>query len=382
MTLSPAAIELSRRNLLAFTAATYPEYQIGWVHREICAKLMDFYVKVKRKQSPRLIITMPPRHGKSELVSRRFPAWCLGLDPNLSFISATYAADLAESMNSDVQKIINRGEYRQIFPWTTLQASRKKGEDTYKKTTTLFEIPGFRGGLRSAGVNGGINGQGADILSLDDLYKNRQEADSLTHRDSVMYWYTSTAYTRLAPGGGVLLTVTRWHEDDIVGRLVEMMKGGGDQWNIINYPAIAECDELHRKEGEALHPERYSVEALNRIRIAIGDYDFGSLYQQHPSPRGGSIFKRDRFMEWKTLPRIWDKIIQSWDCSFKEGKKKRLRGRTGVGQGRTELLLAGCHSREDGLLWHKGCHQTYEQEVASGGDQDRGRQGEWSCHYL
>ena len=183
----------------------------------------------------------------------------------------------------------------------------------------FFEVPGFEGSLRSVGVEGGITGMGADILSIDDPFKDRKSADSPTIRESVWDWYTSTAYTRLSPGGGVLVTVTRWHEDDLVGRLVEAMKQeGGDQWEIVNYPAIAERDEPHRKKGEALHPGRYPLEMLLRIKHNIGSYDWGSLYQQHPTPRGGGVFKQKWIRHWTELPRVFDRVIQSWDFTFKD----------------------------------------------------------------
>lgn len=318
--ISEASIALSRKNLMAFILTTYPQYKAGWVHREICARLMRFFVQVERGLSPRLILTMPPRHGKSEIVSRRFPAWALGLDPDLSFIVCSYGDDLVTRFNKDVQRIISSDSYRQIFPDTTLQEGRKKNEVAASRTSSLFEIPGYSGSFRSAGVGGGINGQGAHILSIDDPFKDRKSADSYTMRQSVHDWYTSTAYTRLAPGGGVLLTVTRWHEDDLVGRLLNIMQEpGGDQWDIINYPAIAEVDEPNRKAGEALHPARYDLAALNRIRKNIGEYDWNSLYQQRPSARGGAIFKESWLQEWRCLPKIWDQVIQSWDCTFKDG---------------------------------------------------------------
>jgi predicted phage terminase large subunit-like protein len=171
------------------------------------------------------------------------------------------------------------------------------------------------------GVEGGITGMGADILIIDDPFKDRKSADSPTVRESVWDWYTSTAYTRLSPGGGVLVTVTRWHEDDLVGRLVEAMKQeGGDQWEIINYPAIAERDEPHRKKGEALHPGRYPLEMLLRIKHNIGSYDWGSLYQQHPTPRGGGVFKAKWIRHWTECPKVFDRVIQSWDFTFNDSE--------------------------------------------------------------
>lgn len=317
-------IHLSRTNLMAFVKTTMPSYKIGWVHREICGRLMDFFVKVKEKKSPRLILTLPPRHGKSQIVSRHFPAWCFGVDPDTSIISSSYSASLSKRFNKNVQNIIESDTYHEIFPKTSFverseRVRFKKRKKSFIKTMEFFEIPGFEGSLRSAGVEGGITGMGADILSIDDPFKDRKSADSPTIRESVWDWYTSTAYTRLSPGGGILVTVTRWHENDLVGRLLDAMKQeGGDRWEIINYPAIAEHDEPHRKNGDALHPDRYPLEMLLRIKSNIGSYDWGSLYQQHPTPRGGGVFKRKWIRHWTTMPKVFDRVIQSWDFTFKD----------------------------------------------------------------
>ena len=313
-------IQLSRTNLLAFVKTTMPSYKIGWVHREICGRLMDFLVKVERGESPRLILTLPPRHGKSQLVSKHFPSFGFGVDPDLSFISCSYGDDLSKRVNKDVQRIMDSPIYHKIFPNTSLSKKRNAGGyNMAMRTTSLFEIPGHNGSFRSTGVGGGITGMGCDILCIDDPFKDRKSADSPTIRESVWDWYTSTAYTRLSPGGGVLVTVTRWHENDLVGRLLEAMKQeGGDRWEIINYPAIAEHDEPHRKKGEALHSDRYPLEMLLRIKSNIGSYDWGSLYQQHPTPRGGGVFKRKWIRHWTTMPKVFDRVIQSWDFTFKD----------------------------------------------------------------
>ncbi|SHL03660.1 phage terminase large subunit [Fibrobacter sp. UWH4] len=307
-------IQLSRRNLLAFVTPTMPTYSIGWVHREICGRLMNFFADVMEKKSPRLILTMPPRHGKSQLVSKHFPSWCFGVNPDISFIAASYSDSLSKRINKDVQRIMDSSDYHLIFPKTSLSG---RGS-SFSRSTNLLEIPGHSGSFRSTGIGGGITGMGCDILSIDDPLKDRQEANSITIRERVWDWYTSTAYTRLSPGGGVLVTLTRWHEDDLVGRLLDAMKkGSGDQWQVINYPAIAEEDELHRKKGEALHEARYPLEMLERIKVNVGSYDWNSLYQQHPTPVGGGIIKREWIRTYEIMPKVFDVVIQSWDFTFK-----------------------------------------------------------------
>ena len=334
-------IHLSRVNLLAFVKATQSDYSIGWVHRDICSKLMQFFCDVIKKKSPRLIITMPPRHGKSQLVSRHFPSWCFGVNPSLNIINASYSASLANAMNKDVQRIMHISDYRDVFPLVDLVSPKKNNGVKASKTQNFFEIPGYSGSLKSAGVEGGITGRGADIISIDDPFKDRKSADSATIRNNVWEWYASTAYTRLSPGGGIVVTVTRWHEDDLVGRLIDAMKHGAkDQWTIVNYPAIAERDERFRKKGEALHPERFNLEALQRIKANIGEYEWSALYQQHPTPRGGGIIKKKWIRHWQTLPKVYDRIIQSWDFTFGKSKTSdRVSGQVWMKDGANYYLL-------------------------------------------
>ena len=317
--------ELRRRaasqRLSCFITRTLPGYQMGWVHQEICDTLDRFLADVQAKKSPRLIITMPPRSGKSEIVSRRFPAYAFGRNPDLQLIATSYGSDLSSRFNRDVQRIMDDDAYREIFPETKLAGKGVENAGNYIRTSDLFEIVGRAGAYRSAGVGGGITGQGADILIVDDPVKDRASANSQTIRDTTWDWYTSTAYTRLSPGGGVIVMCTRWHMDDLVGRLISRMTdGSGDQWTVINYPAIAERDEPHRKAGEALHPERYPLEALERIRAAVGMRDWQALYQQHPVPDGGGLFRAEWIQHWGELPKSFDATCLSWDMTFKDTK--------------------------------------------------------------
>lgn len=259
----------------------------------------------------------------SEIVSRRFPAYALGRNPDMQIIATSYGSDLSARFNRDVQRIIDDDPYRAVFPDTTLSGKNVKTTvaGSYIRTSDLFEIVGFKGAYRSTGVGGGITGQGADILIVDDPVKDRASANSATIRESTWDWYTSTAYTRLSPGGGVIVMCTRWHTDDLVGRLIDRdHKGTGDHWTVINYPAIAEEDEPHRKKGEALHPERYPLEALEQIRKAVGARDWEALYQQHPVPDGGGLFKREWIQFWDQLPERFDAACISWDMTFKDSK--------------------------------------------------------------
>lgn len=315
----------SRQSFSAFITFTKKDYLLGWVHKEICDKLDKFLEDVQNKKSPRLIICLPPRSGKSEIVSRRFPAYAFGRNPELQIIATSYSSDLSQRFNRDVQRIIDDEAYFEVFPETTLAGKKANAETrgSYIRTSDLFEIVGHTGVYRSAGVGGGITGQGADILLIDDPLKDRAEANSATIRNSIWDWYTSTAYTRLSPGGGVIVMCTRWHLDDLIGRLIENMNSGaGDTFTVINYPAIAENDEPHRLKGEALHPERYDLNQLEKIRKTIGSRDWAALYQQHPIPDGGSIFKAEWIKYWTdtSVPPQFDQQLISWDMTFKDSK--------------------------------------------------------------
>ena len=294
-----------------------PTFQVGWFNEIIAQELQQFYYDVMDGKQPRLLIQAPPRSGKSELFSRRFPAWAFGQNPDLQMIAASYSSDLSSRMNRDVQRIIDSEEYAGAFPNTTLNGKNIQtvaGQSL--RNSEIFEIVGSKGAYRSAGVGGGITGMGADIAIMDDPVKDAKEANSQTVRDSVWDWYTSTFYTRLSPKSGILLGMTRWHEDDLAGRLLNEMQNGGDQWRVVSFPAIAEQDEEHRLEGEALHPERYDLTHLSKIRKAVGTQTWNALYQQRPSSKGGDIIKGKWFKRYSQLPRF-DRVILVADTAQK-----------------------------------------------------------------
>ena len=183
---------------------------------------------VERGEIDRLMINMPPRHGKSELASRRFPAWFLGRHPNKSVIAASYNSDLAADFGRQVRNIVAAREYANLF-------ETKLAEDSRAANRWNTDAGGS---YVAAGVGTAITGGGADILLIDDPVKDREEADSEIQRQKVWDWYTSTAYTRLAPGGRIIVIQTRWHEDDLSGRLLVEQAKGGDKWEILELPAI------------------------------------------------------------------------------------------------------------------------------------------------
>lgn len=316
--------ELKRRaariSLANFVTYTYPEYQLGWFHSEVCQALDEFLQDIVEKKSPRLIICAPPRSGKSELVSRRFPAYVLGRYPDLSFIGTSYSSDLAGSFSKDVQRIMEEPSFHEVFPDVYIPAKGIPSKGAVRQADR-FDIIDYKGSYYTVGVGGSLTGRGANCLVIDDPVSNMQDALSERVRDSTWDWYTSTAYTRLAPGGGLIVMCTRWHMDDLIGRLLTAQDlGEGDNWKVINFPAIAEFDEQYRKAGEALHPERFNLDALLKIRKSVGERVWAALYQQHPVPDGGGLFKADWIQHWtpETLPEHFDAMVMSWDMTFKE----------------------------------------------------------------
>lgn len=337
--------ELCRRRLLPFVMRFKPSYDPGWVHKDICTRLEQFSQDVANGLSPRLMLFMPPRSGKSELVSRNFPAWHLGNYPEHEFIATSYSSALAFKFSRSVRSLLREPDYNRVFPDTQLDPDTQSVE--YWQTTQ-------RGAYMAAGVSGPLTGNGMHIGVIDDPVKNREEADSENVRQSIKEWYTSTFYTRLAPGGGILIVLTRWHHDDLAGWLLEEAKNGGDQWETVVYPAIAEVDEVYRQKGEALHPARYPLEALARIRNAIGDRDFTSLYQQRPTADEGAFFRREwmRFYDIEERPPISEmSIYAAWDLAI--GKKSENDETVGVTVGidRQERawVLDLVHGRWDAL---------------------------------
>lgn len=248
------------------------------------------------------MLNMPPRHGKSEMVTVRYATWRLERDPTMRVIlgayNATYVCKLSRKARRIAEKRIDLARDRTaVDDWETAKG----------------------GGMRAVGVGGGITGQGGDLIIIDDPVKSREEAESEAYRDKCWDWYTDDLYTRLEPGGAVILIMTRWHEDDLAGRILASEKGA--DWEVINLPAIAEeGDALGRAEGEALCPARYDVAALMDIKATQGGYSFDSLYQGRPSARAGSFFKvgQLRYIDASDLPPMV-MICRAWDKAATEG---------------------------------------------------------------
>jgi len=273
----------ARARLIDFTTYTKPDFQVGEHHCRIAEALES----VERGEIDRLMIFAPPRHTKSELASRRFPAWYLGRHPDKQLIAATYSGEFALDFGRDVRGIVQDERFRKLFPDVTLAADSQAANRWHTN----------HGGVSVyVGVGGSITGRGAHIALIDDPFKNREEADSENNREAVWRWYTSTLRTRLMPGGAIILILTRWHESDLAGMLLERQR---DQWHVIEMPAIQNEGTDHES---ALWPQWYDLEALRRIKADIGHRDWSALFQQNPRPEEGTFFKREWFEMYSKPP--------------------------------------------------------------------------------
>ena len=257
--------KLASRDLLEFTKLTKPDYQADRFHRVLADILQKFYADVVAKKSPRYIIIASPQHGKSELVSRRFPAWALGQQPDWAFIGNSYNQDWANDLCRNVQQIMEEDVYKDIF--ATRIPDRNKKSSSAVRNQDYFEVVGKQGRYKAVGRGGSATGRPAHCLIIDDPLKDYQEAMSDLIRQTSWDHYLSSLRTRVQQGGGILLILTRWHDDDMAGRMIEQAKNNTsqykDNWKVFRFPAIAEAptDQIAadmqpnplewRKDGEA-----------------------------------------------------------------------------------------------------------------------------------
>lgn len=334
--------EMSRRRLLFYVKQMMPSYMPGWVHQDICRRLEKFMRDVEEEKSPRLILAVPPRHGKSQLASDMFPSWVLGHHPDWPIILSSYAQELPVQFSRNIRDRLADPAYQAVFPNAKVRADAK-GVEAWKTTKG--------GGIKAIGVGGGLTGHGGRVMIADDMIKDAMEASSEVVRDNAWEWYKTVFRNRLAPGGGILLIGTRWHWLDPIGRALEadkeQEKAGApewerDNWEVISYPAIAEHDEylmadgkierdadperalrLLRSKGEALHPERYPLNELVKIKSVYTTSNWSALYQQNPTPDEGDYFLKDDFRYRWLDPayRRFCRIFMTVDYAI--GKKER-----------------------------------------------------------
>ncbi len=270
-----------------------------WKYPPHLALLDRLLVKICRREIDRLVVNMPPRHGKSELISKYLPFWTLGSAPSTRIILTSYGAKLSETFGLKARELIKTdGAY--LF-------NRKI--NAAERSVARFGLQDESGGMDCLGAGGAITGKGADLLLIDDPIKNDAQANSPVIREKLWEWFLSTALTRLEPGGAVIVIATRWNEDDLCGRIEKNFDCvyldnfrsldftlESDEWLITKLPVIAASDDISgRKEGETLWKERFSVSDILKRKEALGSYWFSALYQQSPAPLDGGIFKRSFF---------------------------------------------------------------------------------------
>ena len=307
-----AKYELARRHY-----ANYVElvHHGRWQRADHLNLVCDELEKVLTGETKRLMIFMPPRHGKSMTVTKTFPSYYLGKNPNKRVIEVSYGDELAKEFGeANRAKVF---EFGQKLFGINLSMSQA--------TKTNWNLQGYDGGMISAGIGGVITGKGADLLLIDDPIKNRAEAESETFRRRAIEAYQSDIRTRLHAGGAIIIILTRWHESDLAGWLLNPENGEVEDWQILSLPAICDDEErdlLHRKSGQALWPAGgYDEKWAEETKKAVGSYAWASLYMQTPSPSEGGMFRRGWWKYYKVLPKKFDQVIQSWDCTFKDKKE-------------------------------------------------------------
>lgn len=302
--------ELARRNFDDFCRYIYDGYQENWHTQLIC----DALEKVLAGEIRFLMIEAPPRHSKSIHVSQLFPAFAFGKDKDTSVIAASYSADLATDHGRETRNIVASPPYQHVFPATILASdSTAKGK---------WNTNG-KGTYNAAGVGGSITGKGARFFVIDDPFKDREEADSATVREARWKWLRAVARTRLTPDGAIVLMHTRWHDDDLIGRLTEgeekedwvdyydYLKGARAKWVRLTLKAVSEVDEPYRPAGDALWPSRYPLAELQDIKSSIGPFEWSALYQQRPLDDAAREFKKEffQYVEEKDIPKTTARFL-------------------------------------------------------------------------
>lgn len=303
-----------RSKLGLYAKKVFPDYECPW-HLALLNRYLE---AVSAREIDRLMIFMPPRHGKSQTCSVLWPSWHLGHHPQDQIIEASYSESLAISFSRACRDTVKSHAYQELWPHHLKTAGAVRWQITGKRN--------LRDNYLAAGVGGPLSGEGADILIIDDPIKNAEQAMSIVYRDKVWEWYKLVARTRLQPKAAIVLIMTRWHEDDLAGRLLKLQEEDptADQWTVLRLPsenaegldAIPDAVKAYR----CLWPERYPESELAKLRGSLGSLGYAALYGQQPKNKEGNIIKRDWFKFYFSheAPTVFDQVIQSWDMSFKD----------------------------------------------------------------
>jgi predicted phage terminase large subunit-like protein len=321
LTISEAAAELLRRRearagIGAYIRYTTPDYVESYFSTTVCAALDKFLLDMLAGLRPVLIFQAPPQHGKSEIVSRKLPPYLLGKFPDWRIAAASYSNTLAGSMSLDVRRNLVEPEHLALFP-VPLE-KRKYSVDRNGE----FSSPSGKGGYIGDGIGGGFTGRPADIFIIDDPIKNAEEALSETAKPGHINWYQTVCKTRLSKNSGQIIMATSWAEDDLPSYVANLHRGD-PRLTILRFPAINEPGETGYNPElppGALVPELHPIEQLREFKSEMSDYWWSAIYQQSPKPVGGNVFKESGIQYYlpKDLPAKFDKLVASWDCTFKD----------------------------------------------------------------
>ena len=308
----------ARERLLDYIRYTSPDFKVSPFSEVVCAALDKFIQDVIAGKRPILILEAPPQHGKSEMVSRQLPAFLLGSQPNIRIAAASYSSSLSSSMSMDVRRNLAGPRHLTLFP-----VAIEKRKYTVNRNGE-FTSPNGVGSYISDGVGGGFTGKPADIFIIDDPIKNNEEALSLVTKEKIWNWFQSTSKTRMSANSGTIIMATRWAEDDLSGRVIEMYeKDKGARLTILRFPALNDPNEVGYNPSlpsGALVPALHPLEQVLEFKHELSDYWWSALYQQSPKALGGNVFKEIGIQYYlpKDLPKTFDKVIDSWDCTFKD----------------------------------------------------------------
>lgn len=306
----------ARRQLAAYINFTSPKYKQSGFSASVCAALDMFLDDMQAGKRPILVLQAPPQHGKSEIVSRKLPAYILGRFPDWRVGAASYSDELANAMAQDVRRNLADDRHRKLFP----QPAEKRRYDVNR--TGEFTAPGGAGGYLGVGVGAGLTGRPVDIGIIDDPVKNEKEALSPTVKEGHWNWYQTVFTTRLSENSGQIIMATSWAEDDLPARICSHFKGD-PRLTVLRFPAINLPGEVGYNPNlppGPLVPELKSLAFLQEVKSLFSDYWWSAMYQQSPRALGGNVFKETglRYYFPKDLPTKFDKVIASLDATFKD----------------------------------------------------------------
>ena len=292
--------ESCQNSFLSFVQTMWSAFIEGDHH----GTMADMFDRVAKGDLKRLIINMPPRHTKSEFASHYLPAWFLGNYPDKKVIQTAHTAELAVGFGRKVRNLVNSPDYKKIFPEVSLQAdSKAAGRWNTNKGGEYFAI----------GVGGAVTGKGADLLIIDDPHSEQEGASA----DPAVFnrtfeWYTSGPRQRLQPQGSIVVVMTRWHQSDLTGQVLDssMRRAGSDQWEVIELPAIL-------PSGRPLWGEYWTLQELEALKAELPISKWSAQYQQNPTAEEGALVKREWWKIWEhESPPDCEFVIQSWDTAF------------------------------------------------------------------